>query len=323
MDNEASDRLFPTSFTEMWMPISQSTTVLRRLRDHYRAGGFSATGTYACEIYATKASRFWLSPAYQRDVIKVDMFWYGRNQGDPCESYYPQFWDLLRDFEYRFHWGKYLSPDSASYLKRLYPEWNNFMRIRAELDPEQVFVSPYWRKHLGIPPKGSSTDQTTDHESDTLRFWGPDPDRRFARMIELLDQHMIAENAEDIDGILETLVAQPRFIMEYMPFSLGRSWFTRKHWDGQDAVAEFYRGFFRQFRSLHITPLRYTVSAKGVVNTYRLKARVFGIPVTLRMAAVFDYVEAERKFLGERVYFRESKALTQIRPNEWKSESRR
>jgi hypothetical protein len=131
---------------------------------------------------------------------------------------------------------------------------------------------------------------------------------------------MVAENAGDIAGILDTLVAEPRFTMEHMPFSLGAwSWFTRKHWNGQAAVTDFYRGFFHHFRALHITPLSYTVSAKGVVHTYRLKARVFGIPVTLRMAAVFDYVERERKFLGERVYFRESKALAQIRPEEWNS----
>jgi hypothetical protein len=322
MDNEASDRLFPTSFTEMWIPLSETTAVLRRLRDHYRTTGFRATGTYACEIYATKPSRFWMSPGYQREVVKIDMFWYGRNVGDPCESYYPQFWDLLRDFEYRFHWGKYLSSDSASYLKSLYPEWDSFMRMRSELDPEQVFVSPYWRKHLGIPLKGSSSN-TARHETDTLRLWGRDPDGRFNHMIELLDRHMVAENAGNIPEILETLVAEPRFTMEYMPFSLGTwSWFTRKRWNGQAAVAEFYRGFFHHFRSLHITPLSYTVSAKGVVHTYRLKARVFGIPVTMRMAAVFDYVERERKFMGERVYFSQPKALAQIRPEEWKTGSR-
>ncbi len=46
--------------------------------------------------------------------------------------------------------GKVLSVDSASYLNPLYPKWDDFMRIRAELDPRQVFVYAYWRQHLGI-----------------------------------------------------------------------------------------------------------------------------------------------------------------------------
>jgi len=151
MDNKASDRLLPTQFTEMWIPVAKTREVMCKLRNHYRNGGLAATGTYACEIYGTKRSHFWMSPAYGEDMVKVDMFWYGHNKGDPAESYYPQFWESLKEFKYRFHWGKYLADDSASYLRPLYPKWDEFMRIRAEFDPNQVFVSTYWRKHLGIP----------------------------------------------------------------------------------------------------------------------------------------------------------------------------
>lgn len=156
MDDHASDRLLPTEFTELWIPVERTAEVMQRLRSHYTGGGLAATGTYACDIYATTKSRFWMSPAYERDVIKIDMFWYGYNHGDPAQTYYPQFWELLKDFDYRLHWGKYLSHDSAAYLKPLYPKWDDFMRIREELDPDQVFVNAYWRKHLGIPLKCES-----------------------------------------------------------------------------------------------------------------------------------------------------------------------
>ncbi|MGH7534858.1 MAG: D-arabinono-1,4-lactone oxidase, partial [Gemmatimonadales bacterium] len=317
MDNEASDRLLPTQFTEMWIPVARAAEVMAKLRDHFRAGGLAATGTYACEVYATRPSRFWLSPAYQRDVIKVDMFWYGHNKGDPSRTFYPQFWQLLRECDYRLHWGKYLPDDSASYLRPRFPRWDDFMRVRAELDPEQVFVSGYWRKHLGIPLSCAAAQPRPPEGLGPapLRVWGPMPDGRACRMVELLDRHMVTENAQQIEGILETLVSQPRFVMEYLPFSLGNwSWFTRKHWRGRDAVVAFYRGFFRHFRSLRVTTLRYTVSARGLVNAYRLQGRVVGIPVSLSMAAVFDWDEREGKFLGERVYFRERAALGQIQP---------
>jgi hypothetical protein len=218
---------------------------------------------------------------------------------------------------YRFHWGKYLADDSASYLKRLYPKWDDFMRLRAELDPDQVFVSAYWRKHLGIPLNcgGAPAPSLKALGTAPLRVWGPVADGDRCRMVELLDRHMVTENAQDIDGILTTLVREPRFVMEYMPFSLGNwSWFTRKHWRGREAVVAFYQGLFGNFRSFHVTTLRYTVSAKGVVNAYRLRGKVAGIPVSLNMAAVFDWDEREGKFLGERVYFTERAALEQIRP---------
>lgn len=317
MDNAASDRLLPTRFTEVWIPIERTAEVMNRLRDHFHSGGLAATGTYACEIYATRRSRFWLSPAYGRDVVKVDMFWYGHNKGDPSQTFYPQFWKLLADFDYRFHWGKYLADDSASYLRRLYPKWDDFMRVRAELDPDQVFVSAYWRKHLGIPLSCGAAPAPALKALGTapLWVWGPMPADDRCRMVELLDRHMVTENAQEIEGILTTLVREPRFVMEYMPFSLGHwSWFTRKHWRGREAVVAFYQGLFRNFRSFRVTTLRYTVSAKGVVNAYRLRGRLAGIPVSLTMAAVFDWDEEEGKFLGERVYFRERTALRQIRP---------
>lgn len=150
MDQNVDYKLLPVKFTEIWIDIAQATEVMRRLRKHYAQGGFNATGTTVCEIYATEKSKFWLSPAYDRDVIKIDLFWFGYNVGDPAECFYPQFWELLKDLNYRLHWGKALSND-ASYISKQYPRWQDFMRVRATMDPDQIFVSDYWRQHLGIP----------------------------------------------------------------------------------------------------------------------------------------------------------------------------
>jgi hypothetical protein len=150
MDNAASDKLLPTRFTEMWFSIQNTAEVMARLRDHFNRVGFPATGPYACEIYATKRSRFWMSPAFDRDVVKIDHFWFTHSIGDPSETYYPQFWDLLKDLDYRLHWGKYLPKDSAKFLPTRYPHWNDFMNLRRMLDPHDVFLTDYWRAHLGL-----------------------------------------------------------------------------------------------------------------------------------------------------------------------------
>lgn len=152
MDDEVDDDLIPTEFTEMWVPIERTQDVMAALRDHYREGGWQATGTYLCEIYAAKASDMWISPAFERNVLRIDIFWFARNSNNPESTYYPQFWKLLQGFGCRFHWGKNLplEPTLPNYLESQYPRWSDFMRLRAELDPDQVFVSDYWRRRLGI-----------------------------------------------------------------------------------------------------------------------------------------------------------------------------
>ena len=159
MDNEANDQLMPIHFTEVWIPVERCREVMLALRNVYAENGIWASGTTSTEIYPTPASKFWMSPAYQRDVVKIDVFWFGANKGDPIALFYPQFWNALKPFGFRAHWAKYLpfKPDAPTewldYLRPQYPRWNDFMALRARMDPAQVFVTDYWRTHLGIPPR--------------------------------------------------------------------------------------------------------------------------------------------------------------------------
>jgi D-arabinono-1,4-lactone oxidase len=153
MDNQMSDKLMPVWFTELWISIDQSKDVMNALLKFYDEGPDN-TMAFSTEIYAAKKSPFWLSPSYDQDVIRIDVFWFANTNGNPAD-YYRKFWSLLAPFKFRPHWGKYL-PDGASaqgvdYLKSLYPKWDQWMALRQELDPHQVFVNDYWRSHLGIP----------------------------------------------------------------------------------------------------------------------------------------------------------------------------
>jgi hypothetical protein len=157
MDNRVDYNWMPTEFSEMWVPVEKTQEVMRALRDHYEQRDISQVGTYSVEVYGTPRSRFWLSPAYQQDVVKFDMFWFGKNRGDPAEVFYPQFWQIMQRFDCRFHWGKYMPADPA-YLRAQYPRWDDFMALQQRMDPNQVFVTDYWRERLGIaePVSGSS-----------------------------------------------------------------------------------------------------------------------------------------------------------------------
>jgi hypothetical protein len=152
MDNQMSDKLFPVWFTELWIPIHLTKEVMNDLKVFYENNDHA--GTFSCEIYAAGKNKFWFSPAYNTDVIRIDIFWFGHNPGDPSD-YYEYFWNELAKYNFRPHWGKYLpKPDSArgvSYLKTQYADtWQKWMDLRKQMDPYNLFLTKYWADHLGI-----------------------------------------------------------------------------------------------------------------------------------------------------------------------------
>ena len=143
MDNRVNDIL---------MPVEKSAEVMRSLRDYFKKTGYPASGSFSTEIYAAKKSDFWLSPSYNQDVIRVDIFWFKYNEGNPATDFYPQFWNLLmqnKDLSCRFHWGKYM-PVNPDYVKSQYPKMNDFLTLRSKLDPSNIFLTKYWKDRLGI-----------------------------------------------------------------------------------------------------------------------------------------------------------------------------
>jgi FAD/FMN-containing dehydrogenase len=155
MDNQMSETFLPTTFTEIWLPLERAGEVMRALRDHYRRGGYEATGAFLCEVYAARETRGWLHPGHARDSLRIDLFWFARNPGDPARGFFVQFWELLRPFGYRLHLGKYLPIDAAlgsGHLRRHTPRWDDFLALRARLDPDGVFLTRYWRTALGTGP---------------------------------------------------------------------------------------------------------------------------------------------------------------------------
>jgi hypothetical protein len=152
MDNRVDYTLIPVQFSELWIPVAKAPEVMTKIRDHFRSHDITQIGTFTVEVYPTPKNTFWMSPAYGQDVIKYDMFWFPLNKGNPATVFYPQFWELLKEFHFRPHWGKFL-PDNALELKHLYPCWNKFMDLREQMDPHQIFVTAYWRGHLGILPE--------------------------------------------------------------------------------------------------------------------------------------------------------------------------
>jgi hypothetical protein len=149
MDDLVDNALVPTQFTEMWFPLDRTGDVMRDLAAYFREGGYRHTGSFSTEIYCTPSSDFWLSPAFGQDVVKINLFWFAGNRGNPSTDFFPGIWQRLKPLGYRMHWGKLLNGD-ATYLRAQYPRWDEFIALRARMDPCHLFVSEYWRTHLEI-----------------------------------------------------------------------------------------------------------------------------------------------------------------------------
>ncbi len=179
MDNQASDVLLASRFTELWVPLARAEQVMRVLRGYFAEpmrthDAYRRTGLFAYELYGAPASAGWLHPGHSdgsdewRDgALRIDVYWFSDNAEDPLESFFVQFWNLLRGHEipFRLHWGKEQpasTPADRRWLELLaaqYPRWDDFLALRAQLDPDEVFLTDYWRDRLGLwrsamPPAG-------------------------------------------------------------------------------------------------------------------------------------------------------------------------
>jgi hypothetical protein len=170
MDNAASDILVPTEFTEAWIPIGRTQQAMALLHRHFTepdedTEAYRRTGTYVWELYSAEPSQFWLSPGYTtgddewRDgVFRIDPYWFADSAGDPAETFFPGLWSLLRDDDvpFRLHWGKfqpvYARGDRnwVDWFRAQYPRWDDFLALRAERDPNGIFLTDYWRDRFGL-----------------------------------------------------------------------------------------------------------------------------------------------------------------------------
>lgn len=177
MDNQASDVLLASEFAELWVPLPRAAEAVGVLRGYFgepadARESYRRTGLYPYELYGSPASTGWLHPGFsdgtdewREGALRIDVYWFTANQEDPLESFFPTFWRLLRDhgIPFRLHWGKHVpasTPADPAWLELLrsrYPRWDDFLTLRAELDPGEVFLTDYWRDRLGVWSSGGDS----------------------------------------------------------------------------------------------------------------------------------------------------------------------
>jgi hypothetical protein len=100
--------------------------------------GPSAVGNNATEIYTAKANKFWLSPSYGQNMIRINFLFFKENIIGTPEEFYNQYWEEFKVDNYRCHWGKHIPKDYGERVPELYSKYNEWIKIRNEMDPKQV-----------------------------------------------------------------------------------------------------------------------------------------------------------------------------------------
>jgi len=97
------------------------------------------------EIRTAQGDDIWLSTASGRDsaYIAVHQF-----LGMPYREYFDVFERIAGSVGGRPHWGK-MHTLGAETLRERYPHFDDFRRVRDEVDPERVFTNPHLDRILG------------------------------------------------------------------------------------------------------------------------------------------------------------------------------
>lgn len=139
----ASPRLVRFRESEYAIPLDALPQALRDVRALVERNGWRIS--FPVEIRAAAPDDNWISTAHGRPSAYIAVHRYFRD--DPTE-YFRAFDAVMRGYEGRPHWGK-MHFRSADDLRPAYPRFDDFLRVRDELDPDRRFANDYLTKVLG------------------------------------------------------------------------------------------------------------------------------------------------------------------------------
>ena len=94
---------------------------------------------------ATGQSKAWLSPSYKGPVCYLGFLVYVAGDGSVRDDGMKTMYELqtiLAPFGGMPHWGKHFEPHIYDF-KHLVPKWNEFLNLRAQLDPKKKMLSTF------------------------------------------------------------------------------------------------------------------------------------------------------------------------------------
>ncbi len=141
------DCLFHQHVTEWAVPLGEASEAALGVREMIETGGFRAH--LPIEIRFTAGDDLWLSPTYGAPRCWIGIVSYipwGREI--EWRTWFAAFEAHMLRHGGRPHWAKYFQADGEA-LRRRYPRWDEFQRLRAKLDPGYRLRNAYTDRVLG------------------------------------------------------------------------------------------------------------------------------------------------------------------------------
>ena len=98
------------------------------------------------EYRTLAADDAWLSPAYGRETVTISIHQDARL---PFRDFFADIEAIFADHLGRPHWGK-VHTRTADDLRAVYPKWDDWLAVRARLDPDAVLLNLYLRGLFGL-----------------------------------------------------------------------------------------------------------------------------------------------------------------------------
>lgn len=129
--------------SEWAVPYAAMPDVLREIDSWINRSGTRIA--FPVEVRFAAPEDLWLSTAHGRASAYIAVHQFHRVAH---ENYFAAVQDIMRAYGGRPHWGK-LHTLGADYFAQHYPRLPDFNRVRAEHDPNGLFLNPYTRRVLG------------------------------------------------------------------------------------------------------------------------------------------------------------------------------
>lgn len=122
--------------------IEQFEAVIYDLQEHLTVQ--KTDSSFPLSVSVAAADNIPLSPAYGRETVYISARTYWRAD---CEEYFAGLEKIFNAHQGRPHWGQWHSLNAAQ-LRALYPEFDSFVSLRTQMDPNGMFLNPYLQKVL-------------------------------------------------------------------------------------------------------------------------------------------------------------------------------
>lgn len=126
------------------IPIEHFKTCIRAFKDLLEEKEYEVFFPVECRF--VKGDDIWLSPAYGRDSAYIAVHVPAAAEHNP---YFKEMEALFMRYDGRPHWGK-MHTRTAESLSATYEKWDDFLALRAELDPNELFLNPHLKKVFGL-----------------------------------------------------------------------------------------------------------------------------------------------------------------------------